>query len=84
MQLTAEFIRFCVVGVLNTVIDLGLFALLTRLVGLDPLIANVLSFTTGATNSFLLNKYWTFGAAGHGWEMATQATKFTVVQCWCC
>jgi putative flippase GtrA len=79
MQLTAEFIRFCVVGVLNTAIDFGLFALLTRLVGLDPLIANVLSFTTGAANSFLLNKYWTFGAGGRGQEMAIQATKFATI-----
>jgi putative flippase GtrA len=79
MKLTAEFIRFCVVGVLNTAIDLGLFALLTRLFGLDPLVANLLSFTTGAANSFLLNKYWTFGAGGRGREMAAQATKFAVI-----
>ena len=79
MQLTSEFTRFCVVGVLNTAIDLGLFALLTRLVGLDPLIANLISFTTGAANSFLLNKYWTFGAGGRGREMAAQASKFGVI-----
>jgi putative flippase GtrA len=79
MQVTVQFIRFCVVGVLNTAIDLGLFALLTRLIGLDPLIANVLSFTTGAANSFLLNKYWTFGAGGRGQEMAVQATRFAVI-----
>jgi putative flippase GtrA len=79
MQLTAEFIRFCIVGVANTGIDLGLFALLTRLVGLDPLVANLFSFTTGAANSFLLNKYWTFGVGGGGREMATQATKFAVI-----
>ncbi len=77
--MTAEFIRFCVVGVLNTAIDLGLFALLTRLIGLDPLIANVLSFSAGATNSFLLNKYWTFGAGGRGQEVALQATKFAII-----
>jgi putative flippase GtrA len=79
MQLTPEFIRFCVVGVLNTVIDMGLLALLTRLAGFDPLIANVISFTTGAANSFLLNKYWTFGVGGRGREMATQATRFAVI-----
>ncbi len=79
MQLTAEFLRFCVVGVLNTAIDLGLFALLTRLAGLDPLVANILSFSAGAANSFLLNKYWTFGAGGGGREVATQATRFLVV-----
>ena len=79
MQLTAEFIRFCVVGVLNTIIDLGLFALLTRLLELDPLIANLVSFSTGAANSFLLNKYWTFGAGGRGKEMAAQASKFGAI-----
>ena len=79
MQLTTEFIRFCIVGVLNTVIDLGLFALLTRLIGLDPLVAHTISFSTGAANSFLLNKYWTFGISGRGREMATQASKFAVI-----
>lgn len=79
MQLTNQFIRFAIVGVLNTGIDLGLFTLLTQVVGLSPLIANPISFTTGAANSFLLNKYWTFGAGGRRREVAVQATKFAIV-----
>jgi putative flippase GtrA len=79
MQLTAEFIRFCIVGVLNTAIDMGLFALLTHLFELDPLIANLISFCSGAANSFMLNKYWTFGAGGQAREVATQASKFLVI-----
>lgn len=79
MPLSAEFIRFCIVGVLNTAIDMGLFALLTRLLELDPLLANLISFSSGATNSFLLNKYWTFGAGGQAREVATQASKFLVI-----
>jgi len=78
-QAAVQLVRFALVGVLNTAIDLGLFALLTLRVGLDPLLANVFSFTAGAANSFVLNKYWTFGAGGGGRETAVQATRFTCV-----
>jgi len=79
MQLATELVRFSIVGVINTGVDLGLFLLLTRLAGIDPLLANIFSFTAGAANSFLLNKYWTFGVGGHRWEVATQATRFAVI-----
>ncbi len=78
-QVATQLVRFALVGVLNTAIDLGLFALLTYNVGLDPLLANVFSFTAGAANSFVLNKYWTFGAGGGGRETVAQATRFTFV-----
>lgn len=79
MQLATELVRFSIVGVINTGVDLGLFLLLTRLAGIDPLLANIFSFTAGAANSFLLNKYWTFGVGGRRWEVATQATRFAVI-----
>lgn len=46
---------FAAVGGLNTAIDLGLFYLLTHFAGVPPLLANVVSFSTGAINSYLMN-----------------------------
>ncbi len=64
----AQFARFGLVGGLNTLIDLlilnGLLWLFpTRSTGL-LLVFNSIAYSVGAINSFLLNKYWTFRAAG--------------------
>jgi putative flippase GtrA len=63
-----QLLRFCLVGCLNTVIDLltlnALFWLFpTRSVGL-LLIENSIAYSFGAVNSFLFNKYWTFRCGG--------------------
>ena len=58
------FIRFGLVGVVNTAIDLGVFALLYRTAELEPLLANGIAFFIAVTNSYLLNHYWTFRLPG--------------------
>jgi len=56
-----EFFRFCLVGAVNTGVDFMVFALLTHL-GVLLLVAQVVSYTCGILNSFLLNRKWTFQA----------------------
>ena len=56
-------IRFCVVGVANTAIALGAFALLVAL-GLAAPVASGVAFAVGAVNSFQLNRRWTFAGLG--------------------
>jgi putative flippase GtrA len=58
--LNTEFIRFGLVGVMNTGVDLAAFVVLYRLGGLEPLLANGIAFLLAVTNSYLLNHYWTF------------------------
>jgi putative flippase GtrA len=55
---------FYSVGILNTVIDFGLFTLLSRAFGLPYLVAQVLSYATGAANSYALNRVITFRRQG--------------------
>jgi len=52
--------KFGAVGVLNTTIDMGLFWLLHVNVGIPFIIANLMSYSVGMLNSFILNKTWTF------------------------
>lgn len=54
-----EFIRFCLVGVVNTGVDFTVFTILSNL-GVLLLIAQCISYTCGVLNSFLLNRTWTF------------------------
>ena len=53
--------RFTVVGSVNTAIDLSLFALFVSFLHWSVVPANVISYSTGILNSFLMNKFWTFG-----------------------
>ena len=59
-------IRFGMVGVINTLIDLVLFSLLVHGAAIAVVPANILSYGTGILNSFLLNRAWTFNDRSRG------------------
>ena len=54
-----QFVKFNLVGVLNTLVDIGVYALLTA-IGLNPYVAQVISYACGVLNSYLFNTLWTF------------------------
>jgi len=60
------FIRYCVVGVSGTVIDVATLALLVAVSGIDPQTSSMLyvftsiAFVLAFVNNFVLNKLWTF------------------------
>lgn len=62
-----QFSKFAVVGVSNTIIDIGLLNLFL-LWGWNVIAANSLAFLIAATNSFIWNKYWTFGDQQGDWR----------------
>lgn len=57
--------RFVITGLINTGIDFAVLNLLIALSGVNKgyyiIIFTTLSFLVATTNSFLMNKYWTFG-----------------------
>jgi putative flippase GtrA len=59
-------LRFGLVGCLNTAVDLATFILLLEVAGLHLLLANTAGVLAGATNSYLLNKLWTFRDPSRG------------------
>jgi len=71
-----QLLHFAGVGVINSLIDAVMYVVLSRGVGLPPLMASALSFFAGSVNSFLLNKHFTFVSACAGREMARQYVKF--------
>lgn len=54
--------KFSVVGMVNTAIDFGVFMLLHGKMGLAYPVSQVISYSCGMTNSYLWNKFWTFGS----------------------
>jgi putative flippase GtrA len=63
-RMSGQAVRFVIVGLLNTLIDLGAFYLLGLIPGMPHIAAKGVSYVLGICNSFFWNKYWTFGARG--------------------
>jgi putative flippase GtrA len=69
--------KFCLVGSVGYVVNLGVYSLLLNWANLNYLIAAVGSFAIAVTNNYLLNRYWTFHhQRGH---FAYQGMRFLVV-----
>ena len=52
--------KFAVVGVANTLIDYGVFALLAQVLSVDVYLSQVISYSCGILNSYVWNRSWTF------------------------
>ncbi len=72
-----QFVKFGLVGGLNTVIDYALFTTFFYVFHIHYLLANAMSFTIAVTNSYVLNRRWTFRSDNPRWH--TEAIKFMVV-----
>lgn len=67
-----QFIKFCLVGTLNTVIDFFVFNVLSLffgLAGFNYIIFKSISFVVASGNSFLWNKNWVFNKQGKNSKM---------------
>lgn len=69
-----QFIKFAIVGSINTSIDYLGFAALVTWTHIPYLLANVMTFSVAATNSYILNRRWTFRSADPRWQR--QAVAF--------
>lgn len=58
-QTAGQFLKFAVVGVINTLVDFAVFQALNLLLGW-VYAAQVAGFTCGVINSYLWNSNWTF------------------------
>ena len=60
----SQFLKFCLIGFLNTAIHYGIFIFFLRTLLVNYLIASVFGYCTGLINSYILNKKWTFQSTG--------------------
>ncbi len=77
---TRQLVKFGLTGFLNTTIDWVIFFSLTSwLAWFDarPLVANAVAFAGGFTNSFLINRRWTFRSTSS--RRTQQLSKFFIV-----
>jgi putative flippase GtrA len=64
-KLSKQFLIFASIGVLNTLIDVGLFLLLHDRAGLPIIAANIISTSAALGVSYTLNSKFTFDADNH-------------------
>jgi len=76
-----RFVRFALVGVIGTGVDMALLVVLKQGLGLPLLLANSLSYSAGIVNNFLLNRYWTYAGirSKSGWGQAGQFTAVSLM-----
>lgn len=81
-EVPRQFIVFCLVGVSNTVIDFFTYILLTRFIDFFSkyfLLANIISFIMAATNSYILNRTYTFKSSNG--NIKKEYIRFILVSC---
>lgn len=55
-----KFIKYGIVGVLGLVVDMGVFYLMNRKLGINYAISNITSSSLAVLHNFILNSYFTF------------------------
>jgi putative flippase GtrA len=74
-----HFSRFSTVGVLNTLIDFIVFSICQSIIGFNNSISQILGYSFGILNSFILNKRWTFEVGRSGKRSLEEFIEFIVV-----
>src|SRR2546421_13124996 len=72
-----QLIKFCAVGGSGYVVNLCVFALAVKVLGVHHLAGATLAFLVAVSNNFWWNRHWTF-AAGRG-HAGFQAARFFAV-----
>jgi len=55
-----KFVKYGVVGVLGLVVDMGVFYLMNKELGINYAVSNITSSTLAVIHNFILNSYFTF------------------------
>ncbi len=75
--MVAQFVKFGIVGVSNTLLTFAVYTLLLKVFGVWYIAASGIGFAVGAVNGFLWNRAWTF--RGHQGDALTPV-RWCVVQ----
>ena len=71
--------RFSLVGIANTLIDFLIFTLFHELIGLNFIGSQILGYSFGVANSFVLNKKWTFSTTNSNKKTRQELFQFITV-----
>jgi putative flippase GtrA len=72
-----QLVRFSIVGASGYAVNLVLYALCVKALGIDYLVAESVAWIVAAGNNFVWNRHWTFKARDG--QMHMQAIRFFVI-----
>lgn len=74
--LRGRLLKFCLVGLTSTIIDMSILAVLLKHATMLPwFVSQSISFVFGVTNGYIWNRRWTFASNDHD-DMRRQYPKF--------
>ena len=59
-----QFLKFIIVGGINTMVTLATIFVCKSLLGVNPYLSNAIGYVAGVANSFLWNRSWVFRSHG--------------------
>jgi len=72
-------VKFGCVGCLNTMFDFGIFCMLNNIFGVNYVISQIVSYSSGTLNSYIFNKFWTFNDTKTNKKTTKEIIQFVVV-----
>lgn len=72
-----QFLKFSLIGLLNTSLHYFVFLALYRLFSVHYLVASTIGYSVGLLNSFVLNRKWTFKSKENG--VSGELFRFLIV-----
>jgi len=75
-EVAARFVRYCVVGVIGTIVHFATTIALVEIGRLDPVVASVIGFVAALLVSFVLNRQWTFASQA---AVSTSLARYVAV-----
>ena len=75
------FMRFIIVGVINTIVGTSIMFIFYNLVGLSYWVSSASNYFFGSICSYILNKYFTFQNTERGWKPLLRFT-FNILVCY--
>lgn len=58
--LNSKFVKYGIVGVFGLIVDMGIFYILHKMLGVNYIISNIVSSTLAVIHNFILNSVFTF------------------------
>ena len=75
-----RFIKFGTVGIIGSVVDFGVFNLLTIVFNVNSIVSSIISFSLAVINNFVLNRIWTYPETRKS-SVYKQLIQFAIVSC---
>lgn len=79
IALARQFILFCGVGVVNTVLSLLVILTLSELLGVNYVIANMVGYALGLLVGFFMHRGITFASTSKNGAISRQARHFLII-----